>query len=353
MNLLEKIKKTCRQSCSNGFISLETYMSLCLENYYTKKQPLGSSGDFTTAPEISQLFGELIGFWFLEQYKQLGSPDKIYLVELGPGRGTLMSDFLRIIPDNLKKFFYLNFVEINPYLTSIQKKIIYPQKATWHNNFEDCLFSMKKKPLPLLLVANEFFDALPTRQFKVENSSWHETGIIYDEEREQLKFSYQLTSPPFSYLDQKEGDFFWEYSPKTLSILKNIGLYIQQYSGSALVIDYGSNGYNATLQAVKSHKKIDPLTLPGQADITTHVNFSSILRTLSLIPGLSTLGPIEQGLFLKNLGIDVLAKKLSSKAKNQKQLYDLYSGLYRLTSANQMGSLFKVLPIKNTRKKNY
>jgi len=346
--ILQKIKHLCK----SGFVSLETYMSLCLEQYYnTNVQPLGASGDFITAPEISQLFGELLGLWFSEQYQRIGSPEKFYLVELGPGRGTLISDFLRSSSEKFKKAVLLNFVEVNPYLKELQRKVIYPQKAIWHNSFQECMLQMEKDPLPLLLIANEFFDALPIRQFRIKNSDCYETGVTFNKKTKEIELAYNKVAPPFSDVFSEKTDTIWEYSPKTLSILKDIAFYIKKNSGSALVIDYGENGYGNTLQSVKNHKKVDSFAFPGYADITAHVNFSFIIDSLSSLTNISIFGPLEQGTFLQNLGIEILAKKLSSKAQNKKELDYLFSGLYRLTAPSQMGSLFKVISILD--KKNH
>ncbi len=350
MALLQKIKNLCLEEASHGFLPLESYMSLCLDHYYTQKQPLGPLGDFITAPEISQLFGELLGLWFLEQYQKLGSPRKFYLVELGPGRGTLMADFLRFLPSSFIEAMQLYFIDINPYLRSSQERAIAPFKAVWLKSFRDFIASTSNQPLPIFLVANEFFDALPTRQFKVKNSTWHEAGIIYNKKEQQLEISYKASNPPPLYAPPLQEGLIWEYSPKSLSIIKDIVLYIEKNKGSALIIDYGDDGYGNTLQAVKDHKKVSPLSSCGDIDITTHVNFTALKKSLSK-SSISIFGPKDQGIFLKNIGIYTRAQNLTRIAKTAEERSSLFSGLYRLTAPSQMGKLFKVLALVDTNRK--
>jgi SAM-dependent MidA family methyltransferase len=295
-------------------LPLSTFMALCNAHYYATRDPLGAGGDFTTAPEISQMFGELIGAWCADLSQRAGNPE-VRLVELGPGRGTLMVDLLRagraagFAPP-------VHFVETSPRLRAEQAKRV--PHAQWHDAFAEV-----PDDLPLLIVANEFFDALPIRQFVRSPDGWRERMVAPD-----------LSTYGGARVDALvpaglDGDVF-ETSPASHAVATEIGDRLRRRGGAALIVDYGHAGPLAgdTLQAVKAHAYADPFAGPGEADLTAHVDFTALGRAA----GVPAFGPVGQGDFLRALGIEARAAKLGDA-----------SGLDRLTVA--MGSLFKAMAL--------
>jgi len=333
-----------------GCLSVADFMQQALTHpelgYYTRKDPLGAQGDFITAPEISQVFGELIGLWLAEQWHVLGQPETT-LAELGPGRGTLMKDILRATK-NIAGFhdaISIHLVETSPVLQQKQQQTLasaHP-RISWHKDISEI------PAQPLLLVANEFFDALPIRQFIYEQGAWRERVIDLVNGKFMFVTAPMATpSPPFiqeklPLLHPVEGTTF-EYSEPAAEIARNIAEHIAAHGGAAIVIDYGYEGANGnTLQAVRSHKYHDVLADPGLADITAHVDFG-LLKYAAKNAGASTHGPVSQGVFLSALGAELRTAHLCQGA-NDEQKRALISGLERLTSPEQMGELFKVLAI--------
>jgi NADH dehydrogenase [ubiquinone] 1 alpha subcomplex assembly factor 7 len=325
-----------------GPITVERYMGLCLRHYYATRDPLGQTGDFTTAPEISQMFGELIGLWMLEAWHAMGRPAPIRLIELGPGRGTLMADLLRaarLVPGFLAAV-SVHLVETSPALRERQRVGLASSgvRTEWHDRLEDV-------PLgPTLLVANEFFDALPVRQFVATDRGWCERLVGLDEDR----LTFGLRAEPEAHLRNplRLGDIL-EWPAASIALTKELSRRFARDTGAGLIVDYGYWGpaFGDTLQAVKHHSYADPLAEPGEADLTTHVDFQRLAQAASeenvLVHGMAT-----QGDFLQALGIEARAASLKQRA-TPAQAADIDRALSRLTErgAKGMGDLFKVLAL--------
>lgn len=326
VKLEEIIKAKIRQT---GAISVAEYMELALAHpeygYYMKRDPLGVDGDFITAPEISQVFGEIIGAWLAHNWLLLGAPKGAILVELGAGRGTLMADILRATK-NVKGFhdtISVHLVEISPHLKQKQWKTLAGKhlRIEWHETIDTL------PQLPILLVANEFFDALPIRQFVdgVERMIDLDNG-------ENLYF-------PIG------NDGITETCEPAIVIVRQISEAIAENGGAALIIDYGylqgSNG--DTLQAMKSHKYHDVLRECGDADITAHVDFQALAEA-ARTEGANVFDAIPQGAFLMRLGAGERTTNLCAASAPEQQK-SLISGLKRLADPAEMGKLFKVMAI--------
>lgn len=315
--------------------------------YYMKSDPFGADGDFTTAPEISQMFGELIGLWCAVTWQQMGAPEKFNMVEFGPGRGTLMTDILRA-GGNLPGFteaMDLYLVETSPALQRIQEQSLSNAVVTakWKKSFSEI------PEQPLILVANELFDALPVRQFEKTSLGWAERLIGWDDQEGMVwrqgpeDMAIQTLVPDI--LKQASEGSFYEICPAGLSLISAIGNSITDQGGAALIIDYGhvESAVGDTLQAVKGHQFHDFLADPGDADLTAHVDFQTLRETAEQA-GAVPVGPITQGEFLRNLGIESRAQQLESIA-TPRQKEDIREALERLTTDEEMGTLFKVLAI--------
>ncbi len=338
---------------AQGPITIATFMAEALGNakygYYMKKDPFGQKGDFTTAPEISQMFGEMIGLWHGINWLNMGSPDKTHLIEIGPGRGTLMQDVLRtmkVIP-GLMDAIEVHLVEMSPALKTIQAEKLKGYKAPiWHNRISDALANARGEPV--LIIANEFFDALPVRQFQKTDNGWHERLLCLNKKDE---FVIQLAPAPSpeqiipSALHRADEGSIVGICTVGENILAEIAEHIQQFCGAALIIDYGhdTHGTGDTLQAVQNHDYADILSNPGDVDLTTHVDFLR-LKEIALASETRTYGPKGQGEFLKSLGIEERTKVLLAKA-SEKQRTDIQAAFHRLTDDSEMGSLFKVLAL--------
>ena len=325
-------------------MSIADYMVQALAHpehgYYIRRDPFGVQGDFITAPEVSQVFGELIGAWLVTQWVIMGKP-KAALAEIGPGRGTLMADILRAT-SKVKGFhesISVHLMEISPVLRQKQWNSIAGKHPdiNWHLGFGEIPHK------PLLLIANEFFDALPIRQFLHLDTGWKERMIALNR-RGELHFILQDATPPDLLKDEPVSDRYFEYCDAATQMAEVIGQRIITYGGSGLIIDYGYEGnHGDTLQAMRDHKYHDVLTDPGSADITAHVDFYNLIRS-AVTGGANVHGPVTQGAFLNALGARertaLLCKKATTK---QKKL--LISGLERLIAPDQMGELFKVLAL--------
>lgn len=325
-----------------GPITVERYMSLCLQHYYATRDPLGSAGDFTTSPEISQMFGELIGLWMLEVWNGMGRPAPVHLVELGPGRGTLMADLsraARLLPD-FADAVQVHLVETSPALRQRQKATLATSGHTinWHDDVSDLPSG------PTLIVANEFFDALPVRQFLATDRGWCERLVGWEEGR--LIFGLRPEPEPSLGNPLRQGDIL-EWPGAAIDIMQALSRKIARETGAALIIDYGYWGpaFGDTLQALKDHKPVDVLDEPGEADLTTHVDFHRLAQAAASEP-LRVHGPSLQGDFLQALGIEARASSLKNRATPE-QAADIDSALARLTErgATGMGELFKVLAV--------
>jgi SAM-dependent MidA family methyltransferase len=327
-----------------GPITVERYMDLCLRHYYATRDPLGAGGDFTTAPEISQMFGELIGLWMLEAWSAMGRPHPCRLVELGPGRGTLMADLLRaarLLPE-FRAAASVHLVETSPVLRQRQQATLASSGASpaWHDRLEDV------PPGPLLLVANEFFDALPVRQFVATERGWCERLVGLEGDR----LVFGLRSEPERPLGNplRLGDVL-EWPAASAAMVQELSGRIARHGGAALVIDYGYWGpaFGDTLQALKAHAFVDPLEEPGEADLTAHVDFQRLAQAAS--QGKARVhGPATLGDFLAGLGIEARAAALKARA-SPAQAAGIDRALARLTEKGPkgMGELFKVLAVTN------
>ena len=344
MSSLESHLKTL--IAQSGPLSVADYITAALSHpkygYYNSRIPFGKKGDFITAPEISQFFGELVGAWCIQCWMELGRPDKFRWVELGPGRGTCMADMMRtarkIAPDFLQAA-SIHLVESSPILREEQRRSLEGDIA-WHTDVQDIPEG------PTIIVANEFFDALPIRQFIKTDDGWHERVIGLS--GEQLCFGLspervpQATIMPPTNADGPAGQIF-ERSPVSQSIAANLGERVSRSGGAGLIIDYGHtrSGLGDTFQAVRAHKRAHVLEDPGTCDLTAHVDFEQLGKSLSA-SGAACFGPIDQGVFLDRLGIHARLNQVTNALDNVKAS-ELRSGVDRLTKADKMGTLFKVL----------
>jgi NADH dehydrogenase [ubiquinone] 1 alpha subcomplex assembly factor 7 len=315
--------------------------------YYMTRDPFGARGDFTTAPEISQMFGELIGLWCAEVWRTTVAPQPVHLVELGPGRGTLMADALRaarMAPDFLAAA-SIHLVEISRVLAETQRQALAGHDAQWHGSLEEVPDG------PALLIANEFFDALPIRQFEQTGEGWRERMVGLDKNGETFRLGLapggiagEVLIPETVRRTAGKGEIA-EVCPAGLSIACAIGERIARHGGAALIVDYGHavSGAGDTLQALRSHERHDPLQDPGTADLTAHVDFAA-LGVAAREGGAATHGPITQGKFLTRLGIETRAAQLLAKATKD-QAADIETACARLIDKEQMGYLFKVMAI--------
>lgn len=328
----------------HGAIGVDRYMELCLSHpehgYYFRKDPLGRQGDFITAPEITQMFGELAGLWLINQYHQQGLGEAM-LAELGPGRGTLMADALRAIAATGTPALPVHLVEINPVLKARQHdRLADTARAglNWHNT-PDGLPAQ-----PMLLVANEFFDALPCRRLSARDGRWHEIMIHHD----GSAFIEQVANTPADIdLPPAEDGTIAEISEATAVIAHHLGARIAQHGGAALIIDYGKDTpIGDTLQAVRDHGKAPVFDHPGEADLSAWVDFSAIRRAAENA-GAAVLGPVEQGEFLRAIGLHARAEQLAQHATSD-QRRQLLAAVERLTGSAHMGSAFKVMAIVPT-----
>lgn len=333
----------------DGPMPVETYMDLCLNHpehgYYRNRDPLGAAGDFITAPEVSQMFGEIVGAWLVTMHIALGSRPGVRLVELGPGRGTLMADILRVfsLRPEPETAVSVHLVETNPALRDAQKRTLgtWPGKVSWHETIDDIPEG------PMLLVANEFFDALPVRQFVRRGDRFVERAIdIYDDRA----FAFTDGAPvahafPGGSDVQADDGAVIEHGVAATAIMTTIADRLVASPGAALIIDYGYDqpAPGETLQALRAHRHVDPLENPGEADLTTHVCFG-LLGDMASAAGAAAYGPIPQAAFLSQLGIGERAEQLKRAAPHAEAVR-IDTDLARLVSPEQMGALFKVLAI--------
>ena len=338
-----------RRIAHEGPIPLSDYMALCLghpeHGYYRKQDPLGAAGDFTTAPEISQMFGEMLGLWAVSVWRGMGAPAPFFLAELGPGRGTLMDDMLRAAA--LDREFLdaaeVRFVETSPALRGAQAMRV--PGAQWSGGLAEIPAG------PMILLANEFFDALPIRQFVKATDGWRERMVGM----ENGSLAFGLAPPaalPSEALAARFKDAplaaVAEIRPAAEFIAAEIGARLATHPGAALILDYGYDERalpaegGDTFQAVRAHEYANPLAAPGSADLTAHVNFSALARAAT--DAGATAHPLtEQGAFLNALGIRARAAALAGR--NPAQAEEIAAQLTRLTAPDQMGRLFKALTL--------
>lgn len=332
----------------SGPINISEFMNIALlhpeHGYYTNNQVFGKGGDFITAPEISQTFGELIGAWCALIWQEMGEPSEVALVELGPGRGTLMQDVMRIT-SKVKGFHQalsINLVEASEKLRATQKEKLadYAGKIYWHDSISEI------QKIPSIIIANEFFDALPIQQYLFLENKWYERKIGLDKQ-DDLCFICDYEANIASQLPKQaqENDII-EISKASQYVMKEISNHINYYGGAGIFIDYGYKEptFQDSLQAVKSHKFHPVLSDIGDADITAHVDFKA-LRDIANNHELSTSRIMDQGEFLSRMGIERRYNFLCKNIKSQAEADKIFSSINRLVSPNEMGELFKVLMI--------
>ncbi len=326
-----------------GPIPLSEYMQTCLIHpeygYYVTRDPLGAAGDFTTAPEISQMFGELLGLSLAQAWLDLGAPVPFALVELGPGRGTLMADMLRAaakVP-GFADAAQVHLIEVSAALRAAQRKTLQGIKVHWHERLAGV------PDLPIFLVANEFFDALPIRQMQRDGPGWRECCIGQQDGALAFGLGARMPVPALEYrlADTKDGDIV-ELCPAGADIVHEIGQRIAARGGAALIVDYGDwRTLGDTFQALSGHAHTDPLAAPGAADLTAHVDFEALAEAATPAAH-SRLTP--QGIFLERLGITRRAQALAGGLSGAS--LDAHVAAHRrLTHPAEMGTLFKVMAL--------
>jgi NADH dehydrogenase [ubiquinone] 1 alpha subcomplex assembly factor 7 len=336
---------------SSGPMPVWRYMELCLlhpeHGYYVSRDPLGREGDFTTAPEVSQMFGELLGLWAASVWKAIGSPQALRLIELGPGRGTMMADALRalrVLPP-LYQSLSVHLVEVNPVLREKQRATLSGvRNITWHDSIDEVPDG------PAVIFANEYFDVLPIHQAVKRETGWHERAITLDANGKMVFGASAEPIPRFEVLlpalvrAAPVGAVF-EWRPD--SEIMKIAARVRDQDGAALIIDYGHMRSDAgdTFQAIARHSFTDPLKDPGEADVTAHVDFQALARAAEDL-GARVHGPTTQGEFLKRLGIETRAVTLMGKTTAEISS-DISNALKRLTDSGRggMGSMFKVMAV--------
>jgi NADH dehydrogenase [ubiquinone] 1 alpha subcomplex assembly factor 7 len=337
-----------RRIAHEGPLTIAQYMETCLAHpehgYYMTRDPFGVAGDFTTAPEISQMFGELIGLWAAQVWQSMGKPENLKWIELGPGRGTLSADAHRAMVGvpGLSDCLEMHLVETSPVLRERQSATLSNCRPVWH----DTLTTIPAGPC--VFIANEFFDALPVRQLVRAGTGWRERTVAMSETG-AMEFSQ---SPmlgidpllPRGLKSVTDGDVV-EISPASIGIVRAMADWLRSEGGAALVVDYGhsTSAPGDTLQAVKNHAYHDVLDAPGEADLTAHVDFAELAST-AMQAGADVHGPVTQGAFLKDLGIEIRAAQLCDQAAPDQQAA-IKTALARLTAPDAMGRLFKVMAI--------
>lgn len=339
-------ERLARRIAAGGPITIAEFMAAALYDpaagYYTTGRPLGRAGDFVTAPEVSQMFGELLGLWCADTWQRLGAPAPLRLVELGPGRGTLLRDALRalkVMPALLEGL-ELHLVEVSRELRREQERAFAGLACHWHASLAEVPDG------PFLLLANEFFDALPIRQFERSPDAWHERLVgLAPDGRLQVALSGAVpmalipeesrAAPPGSVV---------ELCPAALSLAAELGRRVAAGPGAALIVDYGyaAAPLKGTLQAIRGHARAEPLEAPGRADLSALVDFTA-LADAARRAGAAAYGPIGQGALLRALGIEVRAARLQAAAPAQADA--IANALHRLTDDEAMGSLFKALAL--------
>jgi len=316
---------------ANGPMRLDRFIALANALYYGGRDPLGRAGDFVTAPEMTQAYGELLGAWAVEVWRGQGAPVPIVLAEAGPGRGTLMADALRLI-DRLAPDFaaasVVHLVETSPTLRAEQAARLGGRVVAWHEQLATLPDG------PALLVASEFLDVLPVRQFRRRNGLWVERAVA-------------LAGGRFVWTDlpaEPPEDGAGEVSPAARAWMAEATRRVVRYGGAVLVVDYGHDGgAEDTLQAVRAHRPVDPLEAPGAADLTAHVDFGALARAARAEGG-EVYGPVPQGEFLRRLGLPERTAVLCRNAPPT-VARNLQAAARRLMDPDAMGLLFKAMAV--------
>ena len=338
-------KKLAARIRASGPLTVAEYMSACLSDpehgYYMRQEPFGGAGDFVTAPEVSQMFGELVGLWSVAAWELIGEPSEFVFAELGPGRGTLMADMVRtaMVKPAFLRAARFHLIETSPRLREVQEQALAPTGLTfnWHDTLEELPVG------PTVAIANEFFDALPVRQFQLRGGQWAERVVGLDGNG-----AFELGLAPVEH--QPSGpdlpdDTVVEASPVGGAAMALLAARFASVGGAVLVVDYGSAtpGVGSTLQAVRDHKYHDPLETPGEADLTAHVDFSALARAATEA-GSEVREIMSQGEFLIRMGL-VERAKILGRGKEAKIRDEIAKAMERLASPKAMGQLFKVMAV--------
>lgn len=328
-----------------GPIGVDAFMAQALydpqDGYYIVQKPIGVAGDFTTSPEITQIFGELVGLWLAQSWMDLGAPSRFHLIELGPGHGTLMADVLRVgakVPGFLAAA-DLHLIETNLHLRSAQKAKLTDFTPAWHDQLSDVPDG------PCLIFGNEFLDCMPIRQFVRAEDGWREKQVgVGGEGRLAFGLGPRLSVPPPNAGLKDEIGAVREQAPALSSFVADLGSRFSGHVGRALLIDYSDPAGTPgdTLQALHRHTKVHPLDHVGNADITAHVDFAALV-SLANATQLPYDGPVSQSTFLDFLGIKERARTLITA--NPSCANDVQAAVERLTSKAHMGALFSVICI--------
>jgi SAM-dependent MidA family methyltransferase len=319
----ELTRALATQIAANGPMRLDTWMAACNGHYYASRDPFGAAGDFTTAPEISQMFGELIGGWIADLVLRAGVP-AVRIVELGPGRGTLMADALRVLGrvGALQRRLSIALVETSPRLRETQRAALAGADCAWFDRLVDV-----PADRPIIVIANEFFDALPIRQ-----------GLGAGMER-----AVALSGTGFAAATIASTLAAGEHGEAGEALVAAIAARLAAGGGAALIIDYGNQGSPAldSLQALRHHASTDPFADPGECDLTAHVDFTALAGAATSI---DAYGPVPQGVWLGRLGIEARAMALKAGA-TPRAAAGVEAALVRLTAPTQMGALFKAMAL--------
>ena len=337
-------RELLRTIAAGGPLALDRYMALCLghprHGYYMTREPFGSAGDFVTAPEITQMFGEMIGIWCAHVFELMGSPAAFEVIELGPGRGTLMADVLRSakVMAGLLPAARVRLVETSPRLREVQVKTLafWQGELSWHDTVDEI------EAGPGIVIANEFFDALPVQQFRRTSGGWRERVVEASDDRLALGWKPSSPPPAEQVVESTEGDVV-EVCPAGRRLAAQISRRLADHPGAALIVDHGHvrSVAGATLQAVRSHRMVSILDRPGESDLTAHVDFEVLGKALKA-NGARVWAPLTQRDFLLGMGLELRARALKSGA-NGARAPDFDAAVARISGAAEMGDLFKVI----------
>jgi NADH dehydrogenase [ubiquinone] 1 alpha subcomplex assembly factor 7 len=331
-----------RRIALTGPLTMAAFMAECLGNprhgYYMRRDPFGAAGDFITAPEISQMFGELIGLWTVGVWRQMACPDPLRLVELGPGRGTLMADALRAIAVDpaARAAVRVHLVETSPALAALQRARLGDSIAQ-HETFDQVPAG------PAIVIANELFDALPAHQFERTPMGWRERMVGLDDAGRLVRALAPGPTPAVVLVPRDAPGDVAEISPAAIALMDRVARRLAAQGGAALVIDFAARPGAATLQAVRGHAWVDVMDAPGEVDVAVGVDFVALARAAAEA-GARPHGPVSQAAFLEALGIGARAVALRRRATAEQALA-LDTALERLTGADAMGHLFRVLAV--------
>ncbi len=339
----------------DGPLTVAQFMEEALGNrdhgYYMTRDPLGARGDFVTAPEISQVFGELLGLWCASVWQSMGSPTAFRWVELGPGRGTLMADAVRATRkvEGFHTAAQIHFIESSPVLKEKQRETLGSVGMTngeWHRDISQIPDG------PVICLANEFFDALPVRQFQRVVGGWRERMVDLNETKNGLRFMLsEHAAKPHFIPDAVQGapdGSLVETAPTGMRMMHTLAERLVKSGGAALIVDYGHavTSVGETLQAVQDHTFAEVLADPGEQDLTAHVDFQALAEVANRT-GATCTTIMEQGTFLNSLGLPVRARQLAAAADSIEQGRDTAARIDRLTNPAHMGSLFKVMGLSS------